>query len=132
MLTDEQIAPQCPYCGSSSVPTDGRVIYGRTYGRTVWVCMNYPDCDAYVGSHPDGTPLGTLADSALREARGRAHAAFDPLWRGGPMRRREAYAWLADALGLSVDETHIAMFDEAQCAEVVERASAKRREAAAC
>jgi hypothetical protein len=122
----------CPYCNRAAkfVSTSGH-IYGRDYGP-VWDCRK---CDAYVGCHPDGSPKGTLANFSRREARKAAHALFDPLWQNWQLvypdakrqssrmrqtMRTRAYEWLANALGMQADVTHIAMFDEAQCARAVE------------
>jgi Protein of unknown function (DUF3268). len=98
---------------------DSEVIYGRSYGNS-WVCANFPQCNTYVGCHKGtDTPLGTPANSALRKARSKAHAAFDPLWRSGEMTRSAAYAWLAEKMGIPKDLCHIAMFDEGQCENAV-------------
>ena len=126
---------KCPYCGFDAVhyPSSGIVYGGRDFGP-VWVCSRYPTCDAYVGCHKDGDgkrPLGRLADKALRQAKMRAHAAFDPLWKELGLRRRKAYAKLADALGIPVDDCHIDMFDEAMCAKVVAACGLLRQEALA-
>lgn len=136
-------APVCPYCRSTAVLTDSARIYnGRSYGP-VWVCAQYPECDAYVGCHP-GTnePLGRLANRTLRDAKQRAHACFDPLWvqaprmypapqTNTPKQRRKAhkrirqaartraYAWLAERLGLEKEQCHIGMFSVEQCDQVV-------------
>lgn len=87
-------------------------------------------CDAYVGVH-NGTdiPLGRLANRELRRWRNRAHAAFDPLWQKGPYRRRrnDAYVWLAGKMGLTKEETHIAMFDVEQCKQVIQIMDYERR-----
>ena len=108
----------CPYCGQRAEYVDSRVIYGRSYGM-VYLCR---PCDAYVGTHK-GTdrPLGRLANEELRRWRNRAHALFDPLWRHGRYkgRRGAAYQWLANQMGLTKNETHIAMFDVKQCKRVV-------------
>ena len=64
-------------------------------------------------------PLGRLANAELREWKKKAHAAFDPLWQGGKMRRNQAYAWLAQRLGLPTHLTHIGMFDVITCQQVV-------------
>ena len=119
----------CPYCGKPAQLTTGDYIYPHRHDladRHFWVCW---PCDAYVGCHAkgaqvgrvtsDGTlPLGRLANAALRKAKSRAHAAFDPLWRSGNMKRRQAYGWLASQLGIPVDDCHIGMFNEQQCARV--------------
>ena len=82
-----------------------------------WRCV---PCGARVGCHPGTTdPLGTLADLDLRRARTKAHAAFDPIWKSGRMKRRDAYSWLATRLGIPWDACHIGGFDEATCRNVV-------------
>lgn len=117
---------QCPYCGQKAEYVDSAEIYGKSYGM-VYLCR---PCDAYVGVH-DGTdtPLGRLANRELRRWRNRAHATFDPLWQQGPYRRRrnDAYAWLAGKMGLTKEETHIAMFDVEQCKQVIQIMDNERR-----
>jgi len=112
--------PACPYCNAEAKLVDSAVVYGRSFGP-IWLCPNYPDCDTYVGVHK-GTqkPLGTLANAELREWRKSVHAAFDPLWKGGPWSRDRAYRWLQAALDLPRDQCHIAMFDIAQCQAALE------------
>lgn len=116
----------CPYCGKKAEYVDTIEIYGKSYGMA-YLCR---PCDAYVGVH-DGTdtPLGQLANRELRRWRNRAHAAFDPLWQQGPYRHRrnDAYAWLAGKMGLTKEETHIAMFDVEQCKQVIQIMNNERR-----
>jgi hypothetical protein len=90
---------------------------GRSYGP-IWLCR---PCQAWVGCHA-GTdePLGTLADAETREWRKKAHAAFDPMWKSGPMTRAEAYRWLAGRLGVDQDECHVGLFGAETCRQVVE------------
>ena len=78
-------------------------------------------CGASVGTHPDGRPLGTLADAKLREARVRVHAILDPLWAHTSEKgvRNRVYAALGAAMGLSVEECHVARFDLAQCEQAI-------------
>lgn len=117
----------CDYCAKPAALVSGRAIYPRRpdlFNKRFWRCS---PCDAYVGCHPasggngDGTkPLGRLANKDLRQAKMRAHAAFDPLWKSGRMRRKEAYGWLAEKLGIDPADCHIGMMDEATCSRVVE------------
>lgn len=75
-------------------------------------------CRVSVGCHKGTTkPLGTPAGPELKAARIRAHAAFDALWKGpgAKMRRKDAYRWLSERMGLDPSETHIGMFDAEQC-----------------
>lgn len=75
-------------------------------------------CPGAHGCHRGGTPLGIPADYATRQARRRAHAAFDLLWRGRRprMSRPGAYAWLARMMGMTAGEAHIGRFTAEQCA----------------
>lgn len=109
--------PVCPYCGATAKLIDSIAIYRtRSFGM-VWACL---PCDAWVGCHGTGsTPKGRLANKALRDAKIRAHAAFDPIWKGGEMARGDAYGWLADHMGVDKRDCHIGMFDEDQCQRVV-------------
>jgi hypothetical protein len=109
------VAPICPTCGSAAKLIDSAYLYRRSYGW-IWLCPT-PSCDAYVSTHSDGRPLGTLAGPALRRARRRAHEAFDAWWRAHGIRRVDAYRELARVMG--VTEAHIGEMDEAQCARVV-------------
>ena len=114
---------KCPYCGAEAHLKDASFIYhtskSKKWGK-VWVCSNFPKCDAYVGCH-EGTeiPLGRLANARLRTLKKEAHRQFDPIWKSGLMSRREAYKWLADMLNISLDECHIGMFDVKMCQKVI-------------
>ncbi len=120
-----ETAPICPYCGSPAELRDSSVIYGRSYGPA-WICASFPKCDSYCGCHKGTTkPLGRLANRELREAKKAAHAAFDRLWKSGAMRRKDAYRWLADNLGISTDACHIGEFDVPLCRRVVELVKAR-------
>lgn len=108
----------CNYCGRKAELVDSKVIYGTSYGK-MYLCRR---CNAYVGCHK-GTdrPLGRLADAELRYWKKAAHAVFDPLWRQGRFRgqRKAAYEWLAEQMGLPVEQTHIGMFGVAQCKQAI-------------
>jgi len=120
MESGEKIdAPICPHCGGTAKQVDSIRVYRKSYGM-IWICENYPECDSYVGCHGEtGEPLGTLANAELRELRKRAHSVFDKLWKSGPYARGDAYAELAEKLGISKAECHIGMFDEAMCNKVI-------------
>lgn len=135
----------CPYCNKSAELVSGSVIYPHRSDLSELKFYRCLTCRAYVGCHKrgarviiggrktvsDGTlPLGRLADAALRKAKSQAHAAFDPLWMGRVMRRKQAYAWLSKQMGLPVDLTHIGEFDPAQCKRVVEVCEAFSRDEA--
>lgn len=109
----------CPYCGCPAVLTDSAVVYGTSYGM-IWDCR---PCDAYVGVHKNSLhhwPLGTLANRELREWRKRAHRVFDPLWKSGRMKCREAYGIMREMMNLDEEDAHIAMFTVEQCQRLIE------------
>jgi len=122
----DQMSITCPYCNEPARLVGGHIIYPHRpalYAKKYWHCA---PCDAYVGCHDKnerfgytGTePLGRLANFVLRQHKQLAHNAFDRLWRDGG-NRGAAYAWLAEALGVSRTDCHIGMFDSEMCMRVV-------------
>ena len=111
---------KCPYCNSTVELRDSSIIYGESYGL-VYICSNYPECDAYVGVHK-GTEdsLGTMANAELREWRKKAHAVFDEIWKSGKMTRKAAYTKLMLVMALRKKDAHIAKMNVDQCKKVVE------------
>ena len=135
----------CDYCQQEAkFHENSTFLYGRNYGP-VWHCVG---CQAWVGCHPcktnkkgalkPGRPLGRFANKELRQAKMRAHAAFDPLWKAKMQRedigkgraRAAGYAWLAASLGIDPVDCHIGMFDVAMCSRVVEVCTAREKIAA--
>ncbi|MGC6389701.1 zinc-finger-containing protein [Ewingella sp. S1.OA.A_B6] len=119
----------CDYCGQPSTLVTGRAIYPHRpdlFSLQFWQCI---PCRAYVGCHKDSNavPLGRLANSSLRAAKNQAHAAFDPIWKNGWMKRKDAYRWLANQLEITSKDCHIGMFNIEMCERVV--ASCQKRNA---
>lgn len=119
----------CPFCRSSVSLVDSVKVYYRSYGF-IYLCdafggsrsdHRFPHCDARVSCQPNSNkPLGTLADRELRKWRSLAHRQFDPLWKSGIFKSRNAaYKWLAKAMGLPPALTHVAMFDVRQCQRAI-------------
>ena len=109
----------CPYCGRETTQVTGKTLYPHRpdlFQRKFWACL---PCDAYVGCHPNGEPLGRLANKQLRAAKQKAHYYFDPIWRDGKMKRTKAYKWLSQQLGIKVEDCHIGHFDIKLCDQVV-------------
>ena len=79
-------------------------------------------CGAYVGTHKNtnNKPLGILANDELRKAKRRAHADFDPLWRDGNLKRKDAYKKLSEYLGIERKDCHIGLFEIETCIKVCE------------
>lgn len=118
---DVYSAKICPYCKSSTEVVSETDVYGREYkGRAMIRCRNYMVCDAYVGTHDNGEPLGRLANKELRNAKKKAHSYFDPIWQEKYMDRTKLYEDLADYLGLPDKYTHIGMFNKKTCDRVIQ------------
>lgn len=127
-----QLRVTCDYCHRDAELVKGNVIYPHRpdlFARWFWRCE---PCGAWVGCHARGRgewdgkrPLGRLANAELRRAKQAAHGAFDPLWRSGAMGRRDAYAWLAEQLGIAIQNCHIGKFDVDGCRAVVAAVSAR-------
>jgi zinc-finger-containing domain len=110
--------PNCPYCNNPSVlfSESSRFYGGRDFGPQ-YACE---PCQAWVGCHPGTTkPLGRLANKELRGWKGRAHAAFDPLWQSKRMTRHEAYAHMQKLMKMTPDQAHIGLFDVAECQRLI-------------
>ena len=111
---------RCPYCGSPVVYRSADGIYRENKkGTMLYVCSNFPECDAYVRVHA-GTniPVGSLANHELRSLRRTAHHYFDQLYLS--MSKQDAYQWLADLIMAPLSEAHIGHLGEYYCKRVIE------------
>lgn len=106
---------ECRFCHSAVHVATHQEVYGRDYSDWPYMYL-CGDCGACVGMHPfTSIPLGTLADKATRDARKNCKKPFEAIWRSERMSRTEAYAWLANALNIPVNECHFGWFDIVQC-----------------
>ena len=123
--------PVCPYCKKKARLTDDLEVYGprQSFGKKMYVCTDFPKCDTYVGCHPKSDePLGEMANKELRDARIKAHRAFDRLWKLKAERenlkpceaRQIGYRWLSFQMDLEVHDCHMAKMTLEQCLRVVE------------
>jgi hypothetical protein len=115
-----QVGPTCPYCLQPSILRPANYIYKDPQrSGSLWVCSDYPDCNAYVATHKHGPlkdyPLGTLANEELRTARRVVHKVFDVLFKRNQMTREEAYKWLQEELCIPHEEAHIGEMDILKC-----------------
>ena len=111
----------CPYCHQEAVLVTGETIYpGRVAFRNKYYYLCSP-CQAYVGCHGDTKQaMGRLANAHLRALKSEAHAAFDPIWRQGPLTRAQAYKWLSEQLCIPSSKTHIGLFNSDLCRRTIE------------
>ena len=116
----------CPYCDAEATVSDSAEIYrGRSYGLAL-ICTRWPECDAFVSCHPGSDrPMGYMANRELREARKKAHAAFDPRWKHTKLTRKGAYQLMADLLKIPLGQAHISHLNLEQCAIVTNHFSRK-------
>ncbi len=120
---------KCDYCGNQAELVTGKLLYPHRpdlYEVRAWRCV---PCKASVGCHKnskDHAPLGRLANQELKRLKMDAHAAFDPLWKSGGMKRKQAYGYLADKLGIQFSLCHIGMFNEEMCRKVIQICEAKK------
>ena len=114
---------ECPYCGAHAVLRSANKLFGtKLYepNRFLYVCSNWPSCDAYVTAHSfDHRPMGTLANKQLRHKRILAHKAFQNYRKVTKTEKWASYIWLEGKLGLDKERTHIGMFSEADCDRVI-------------
>lgn len=83
-------------CSASARLVSGTEVYPHRsdlHNKWFWKCNLCRD--SFVGCHP-GTkkPLGIPADAETRKARQLVHYYFDPIWKGGDVKRIDAYSWL--------------------------------------
>ncbi len=113
----------CPYCNAPAILRPASTVYRNSpsaFGRHLYVCTNWPQCDAYVSAHvKDKSPMGTPANGDLRHKRILAHQALDRYRKLVHMESRAAYIWLQTRLGKSQEERHIGTFTEEMCDEVI-------------
>ena len=104
----------CNICGGHVVFTSNAVIYGKEYGSgKCYLCEN---CGAYTGTHRPRPreALGLLSDESMRKGKVACHDLFDSMWKGkkkAQKKRKDLYAWLADRMGVPVEECHFGYFD---------------------
>lgn len=100
----------CRYCGCDVKKKTQKEVYGKNYnGRLVFQCEG---CDAMIGTHEDGRPLGILANKELRRWRSALHEAFDPLWKKTRWDRQETYNKVFPQAGIHEEHLrHIGMLD---------------------
>ena len=109
----------CRHCESQVDLVSNAEIYGTEYGQWPWAYL-CRGCGAHVGIHPfTNIPLGYLANKLEREARKRAKAQFNKIWRGDIEFRNRAYSWLANRMGIPRSECHFGMFDVTQCEQAM-------------
>jgi len=122
MHIEDELVPEveldCPEpgCGGKL-----RRRFSERTGKYFYGCARYSEtgCRGAVGCHADGSPLGIPGDATVRQARRRAHAVFDRLWKPRPMGRREAYKLASMWMGIPFQDMHIGNLDAEQCEQLV-------------
>jgi len=107
----------CNICESNKITLETNdVIYnGVQYGNYpfIYLCN---DCRSYVGIHPNSnSPLGTLANNEMRQARKRVKFKFIEWYMSKGFSRNKAYSILAKELNIPKEECHFGWFDVKKC-----------------
>lgn len=122
--------PLCDYCGGKAVLArvgEEAYPYLEDHGP-VWICS---PCQAWIGVRARSkqhTPLGRLADAALRERKSRLHDALEPLVTAKMRRdgvnafeaRGKAMKWLIGSLHIPVDSPSIHALSLEQCEQAIQ------------
>ncbi len=113
----------CPYCHSKAILRSAHFVHNKNTvvtGKHLYVCANWPACDAYVSAHNHNLrPMGVLANGELRNQRILAHRALERYRKETGMTRRELYIWLRTKLELAESDAHVAAFTGDQCSQVI-------------
>ncbi len=115
----------CPFCGATGRLRPASIVkHLSPDDPPLYVCDNYPVCDAYVRCHKGSDrPFGTMANRRLRRLRKAAHLDFDMLWKEcGELGRPAAYQAAGHVMGVS-GEFHIGELDEEGCVRFMDRLS---------
>jgi hypothetical protein len=130
-------APLCPYCQEPAGLVLGKLLYPQRVDLADKWFYRCGPCFAWVGCHPRSKKaLGIPANAELRRARELLHERrIDPLWQRADecvaydpedtkarriiknVARNRVYEYLAERLGLPIDDCHTAMFTLDQCRE---------------
>jgi hypothetical protein len=122
---DPKNGPICPYCNKRAILVDETAIYNQHYtDKLFWICADFPKCDAYVGTHGNGTwmnfPLGRLANRNLRDMKTKAHTLFDHIWKTKTLTRGQMYQWFRTTMNLDEPQAHIGELDEEGCSDLIQ------------
>lgn len=98
-------------CGSEMILRNSK------YGK-FWGCIRYPDCSETHGAHPNGAPLGILADKETRLLRIEVHKLLGKKfgdWETiSRKQKHKMYAWLKENTSLG----HISMLLKTELIEL--------------
>lgn len=108
---------KCPNCKIELELVSGKVIYPHRLDLHEEKFRQCPKCKIYIGTRPDGTPLGIPVDKETKKWRIKAHSAFDTLWKSKEFTRTEAYKLLS--LRMNMENLHIGNCNIAQCKDII-------------
>lgn len=108
----------CPYCKEPAKQVTGEIIYPNRADLSNLQFYLCKPCNAYVGCHATGKPLGSLADAELRSMRRECHAVFDKTW-NNKKSRHIAYKELAEKMNMTKQDCHIGKFNIKQCQDLL-------------
>jgi len=103
---------ECPECGA-------RMRFRQSEHGSFYGCSRYPECSGKLRAHSSGRLVGDAIDQEIAAARKFLTKILGELWERKAMKKMEAYAWLAKAMGLP--KATISQFDLDQCIDGIGR-----------
>lgn len=99
-----------------SVTCSGRLVLKRGRGRWFWGCTEYPICrETQSANQETGDPVGSTADRATQMARDVVVKELERLMGVMLWPAFRAIQWLAEELGMPLQQCDVATFNVATC-----------------
>jgi hypothetical protein len=107
---------ECKKWVKAELITADKIYYNRPDLGAVymWQC---PKCSSFVGTHKNSkkhSPLGSMCDARLRNARKKIHELLDPLWRDLKCSRKEVYKKISKEIGHEYHTGEIRSIEDAK------------------
>lgn len=101
---------KCPECGAKLILKRSQKFNKSFYGCETWFTTK---CPGSMSAHQNSNkPMGIPVDGETKLLRIEAHSLFDPMWKDGEMKRKDAYKWMAETLDIDHEKAHISMLDK--------------------
>lgn len=107
---------KCTICNEYIIPEEitGEKIYPHRPDLYKLKFMQCKKCKNYVGTHPDGRPLGSIVSKEIKKSRMEIHNNLDQLWKNNVMKRKEVYSHMRQKLGYEYHTANIETKEEAE------------------
>ena len=106
---------KCKYCWWNMLERRDSFVYWKSYWRHLWVCSNFPKCDAYSKYEYRWYE----ANKELRELRQDCHCLFDKIRINWYRTKDKCYKWLYEFMWKSKNTWHIWKFNKEECNKLI-------------